>query len=197
MAKEILIDSIVSNLTGKSIGLLSDISYNSTSMILSFILDGLNKGQTVCILSLIYSNTDLIEKLNERSDEAAALVSDAILNDKVRIIDGYSFRAGIDKDDVVPGTTFLYSTQDLTMMSIYLNKISSEFSESRFVIWPISLMALYNNTADLIGFLQSQIARFSKRKQVCLFVIDRFVLNQREEASIRSSARRSFRNTKH
>jgi len=53
-------------------------------------------------------------------------------------------------------------------------------------MWPLSLLALFTEIRSLTGFMQTQIARISSRKQLALFVIDRGVLPQRDSAILES-----------
>ena len=185
MEQDLRIDAILPDLQGKSIALNSDISFNSNLIIVNYILDGLKNDEVTCIVTFKRSSTDIIDSLSALSEESALLVSESIMNEKLVIIDAYSFRSGKIKEEI-PGVVFLESSDDLTMLSIAMDNVSRQYPQMRFVMWPLSLLALFTEVKSLTGFMQTQIARVASRKQLILFVLDRGVLESRETAIIES-----------
>ena len=185
MEQDLRIDAILPDLQGKSIALNSDISFNSNLIIVNYILDGLKNDEVTCIVTFKRSSTDIIDSLSALSEESALLVSESIMNERLVIIDAYSFRSGKIKEEI-PGVIFLESSDDLTLLSITMDDVSKQYPRMRFLMWPLSLLALFTEIKSLTGFMQTQIARVSSRKQLILFVLDRGVLETRETAIIES-----------
>ncbi len=185
MAEALTIDNILPNIKGKTLAIFGDLSKKRNMFIKQFIFDGFEKGETVCIVTLITSANDLVEELSGFFPEAGMIVNDAIFNEKLQIVDMYSFR-GVKNEDPLPGAHILNSANDLTMLSIKLNEISKAFPESRFIIWPYSLLAIYTKPVDLINFTQTQSARFNKRDQVVLLVSDTGVIPKENRSVIES-----------
>ena len=182
MADDLSIDAIIPKCSTKSLGLVADISYNSIFLIHNYILDSLINEESVCIVSLVNSPSELINQLSNFSDEITVLINESIVNEKLIIIDGYSYRSG--SSESFPNTRFLDSIHDIIGLSIELNIVSKANEKIRFIIWPLSILALYSNPRQIVGFLQTQIARFNQRRQGSLFVIDRGVLEEKELVSI-------------
>ncbi len=185
MEDQFSLDSIIPNLNGKTIGLYSDITYTRDFLIRDYVLNGLKENGVSCIVTLTQGANNVIDELSSISDDAAMVVNESILNERLQIIDMYSFRSGIP-EEVAPGTYYLETASDLTPLSIQLNKISTGFDNLRIVINPLSLLAVYSITSSLLNFLQTLSARVAKRGQTCLLVLDRGVIEPLELAKIES-----------
>ncbi len=185
MSTAFSIDAIIPDMVGKTLGVHADISFTRDFLVTTYILNVLEKGGVACIVTLTKSANSLIDELSNFSPEATMTVNEAILNERLQIIDMYSFRSGIPKE-IAPGTHYLTSASDLTLLSIHLNNISSQFPNLRIVISPLSLLAIYSKTSSLISFLQTLSARISSRKQSCLFLIDRGVISDDLMAKVES-----------
>ncbi|MCH8906813.1 MAG: hypothetical protein IH840_06965, partial [Candidatus Heimdallarchaeota archaeon] len=185
MSDLITLDSTLPNMTGKTIALFGDLSAKRNHIIKQFILEGLQSEGTTCIVSLTSSASDLIYELGQFSPDAAMLVDDAILNERLQIVDMYSFR-GVQTEEDIPGVHMLQSANDLTILSITLNQISKRFEKTRFVIWPFSLLSIYTLEKDIINFTQTLSARLNSRKQAGLLVADTGVVNQHLRATLES-----------
>lgn len=184
MSETLTLDSILPPLEGKTFAYIGDITFTRDFLIKQFIIDGLNKG-TTCIIALTQSANEIISSLSNFSEGSTTLVNDAIMNEQLQIIDAYSFRSG-KIDEQIPGTTFLNSPDDLTDISITINKVGMEFPQTRYVIWPLSLLTLYNNLPNILNFLQTLAARVSTREQTVMGIIDRDVLGTSTLVAIES-----------
>lgn len=187
MSIPLTLDEILPILDGKMIALFGDLSMRRNQIIKQFILDGFQDDGVSCIVTLIQSANDLIEELSSYSPEAGMLINDAILNQKIQIVDMYSFR-GISEEEEIPGVHQLPSAKDLTLLSIKLNEISKANGRCRFIIWPYSILAIYTNPVDLINFSQTLAARLNSRNQSGLLVADTGVVPESTRATIESIA---------
>ncbi|MFV2016326.1 MAG: RAD55 family ATPase, partial [Candidatus Heimdallarchaeota archaeon] len=185
MATSLTLDEILPRLAGKTVALFGDLSGKRNILIKQFILDGLQSEGTSCIVTLTSSAGDLIDELNNFSADASILVNDAILNERLQIIDMYSFR-GIKEQDMIPGVHMLPSANELTLLSITLNKISKSYPKSRIIIWPFSLLSIYTREQDIVNFTQTIAARIVDRKQAGLLIGDTGVMNSRVKAILES-----------
>lgn len=185
MAVPLTLDSILPKITGKTILLLGDLSSKRDQLLNQFILNGLHSEGTSTITTLISSANDFIDNLKAYSDNAAMLVDDAILNERLRIIDMYSFR-GISEQEVIPGVHSIGSADDLTLLSITINQISKQFPKNRFVIWPFSLLTIYSSQKDMVNFVQTLSARMADRKQCTVMLADTGVLDDKMKAIVES-----------
>lgn len=172
-------------LTGKTIALFGDLSAKRSILIKQFILDGLQSEGTSCIVTLTSSAGDLIDELNNFSADASILVNDAILNERLQIIDMYSFR-GVKEQDIIPGVHMLPSANELTLLSITLNKISKQYPKTRITIWPFSLLSIYTSQRDIVNFTQTITARLVDRKQAGLLINDTGVMDDRVKSILES-----------
>lgn len=171
MSTPLTLDTTLPNIKGKTIALFGDLSSKRNRIIIQFILEGLQSEGTSCVVTLTASASDMITELGQFSPEAAMLVDDAILNERLQIIDMYSFR-GVEMEDDIPGVHMMQSADDLTILSITLNTISKRFPKSRIVIWPFSLLSIYTREKDIINFTQTLSARLNSRKQSGLLIAD-------------------------
>jgi len=165
--------------------LIGDLSTKRNQIVKQFILDGFQNEGSSCVVTLTVSANELIDELSNYSPEASMIVNDAILNERLQIVDMYSFR-GIDQGDEIPGTHILPSANDLTLLSITLNKILKANPKCRITIWPFSLLNIYTLHADLINFTQTLAARVSSRHQSGLLVLDRGVVKDEQRVSLES-----------
>lgn len=179
------LDEILPRLEGRTAALFGDLSGRRNILIKQFILDGLQDEGTSCIVTLTESASDLIDELSNFSNDASILVNDAILNERLQIIDMYSFR-GIKDTEVIPGVHVLPSVDELTLLSITLNKISSKYPNSRIIIWPFSLLTIYANQRDIVNFTQTVAARIVDRKQTGLLIADTGVMDERVKSILES-----------
>ncbi len=179
MAETLSFDNIVPSIEGKTIALFGDLSKKRNLLIKQFIFDGFGKNEAVCIVTLISTAFDLVEELSSFYQDAGMIVNDAIFNEKLFIIDMYSFR-GVKTEEPIPGSYMLNSANDLTMLSIKLNEISKKNKDLRIVIWPYSLLAIYTKSKDLIDFTQTLSARINHRKQKALLIADSGVIGSQE-----------------
>ncbi|MDH5401071.1 MAG: hypothetical protein OEZ01_07835 [Candidatus Heimdallarchaeota archaeon] len=182
---ELNLDTMLPSMMGKTITLNGDLSNKRNHLIKQFILDGFDKEGASCVITLTISASELIEELSSFTPESGLIVNDAILNERLQIIDMYSFR-GIQQDEAIPGTYIMPSADDLTLLSIKLNEVSTNHSKCRIVIWPYSLLSIYTRHRDLLHFSQTLAARVNARNQVCLFVYDRGVVAQEEQGALES-----------
>ncbi|RMG20823.1 MAG: hypothetical protein D6732_28090 [Methanobacteriota archaeon] len=185
MADQFSLDSIIPEMMGKTFGLYADITYTRDFLIRDFILNGLEDNGVICIVTLTQGANKVIDELSSISDDAAMIVNEAILNERLQIVDMYSFRSGIP-EEIAPGTYYLETASDLTSLSIQLNKISSIFDKLRIVINPLSLLAVYAPSGSLLNFLQTLSARVTKRNQTCLLILDSGVIEPVELSKIES-----------
>ena len=185
MAQEFSMDYILPNLKGKTVSLYSDITFTRKYLIDDFLLKIMESGGVACVVTLNKGASQVIEELSSVSNDATMIVNEAILNERLQIIDLYSYRSGIPEDRA-PGTYFLDTVSDLTELSIYLNRISKQFDDMRIVINPFSLLAIYSPEKSLIDFLQTLSARVSARNQSCLLVLDHGVIDESQLAKIES-----------
>jgi KaiC/GvpD/RAD55 family RecA-like ATPase len=179
------LDEILPKLKGKTIALFGDLSGKRNILIKKFILDGLQNEGTSCIVTLTSSASDLIDELDHFSPDASILVNDAILNERLQIIDMYSFR-GVKEQDIIPGVHRLSSANELTLLSITLNKISNTYPKTRITIWPFSLLSIYTNQHDIVNFSQTISARIVDRGQTGLLIGDKGVMNERVRSILES-----------
>lgn len=186
MSFSLTLDTVLPNLKGKIVALFGDLSTRRNQIIKQFILDGFENDGVTCIVTLIQSASNLIEELSNYSPEAGMLVNDAILNENIQIVDMYSFRGLDHSNDEIPGVHTLPSAKDLTLLSIKLNEISTKNQNTRFIIWPYSLLTVYTNPKDLINFTQTLAARLGSRKQIGLFIADTGVVRDDTRATIES-----------
>lgn len=185
MSTSLTLDEILPKLSGKTVALFGDLSGKRNILIKQFILDGLQSEGTSCIVTLTSSAGDLIDELNNFSADASILVNDAILNERLQIIDMYSFR-GIKEQDIIPGVHMLPSADELTLLSITLNKISKTYPKTRITIWPFSLLSIYTSQQDIVNFTQTIAARIVDRKQAGLVIADTGVMNERVKSILES-----------
>ncbi|OLS23509.1 MAG: hypothetical protein HeimC2_26120 [Candidatus Heimdallarchaeota archaeon LC_2] len=179
------LDEILPDLKGKTLALFGDISGRRSILIKQFILDGLQGEGTSCIVTLTESAGDLIDELSNFSSDASILVNDAILNERLQIIDMYSFR-GIKENETIPGVHVLSSVDELTLLSITLNKITKTYPNSRIIIWPFSLLTIYANQKDIVNFTQTISARIVDRKQLGLLIADTGVMDEKIKSILES-----------
>lgn len=179
------LDSIFPDMKGKTVALYSDITYTRDFLIKDYLIQGLQKGGVVCIVTLTQGANKVIDELSAISDDAAMVVNEAILNERLQIIDMYSFRSGIPTE-VAPGTYYLETVSDLTPLSIQLNKVSNAYPDLRIVINPLSLLSVYSPSGSLLNFLQTLSARVNTRRQSCLLVMDRGVVDSLDLSKIES-----------
>lgn len=187
MAVPLSLDETLPKTEGKTIALFGDLSTKRNQMVKQFILDGFQNEGTSCIVTLTSSANDLIDELSNYSPDAAMIINDAILNERLQIIDMYSFR-GIreQEEDSIPGTYMLGSADDLTILSISLNKISKAHPKTRVILWPYSLLTIYNSNQDMINFTQTLSARLNTRKQTGLLIADSGVIQEQQRSTIES-----------
>ena len=185
MSIPLTIDSSLPDLTGKIMTLIGDLSTKRNQIIKQFILDGFLDEGSSCVVTMTVSANELIDELSNYSPEAAMIVNDAILNERLQIVDMYSFRA-VEQVEEIPGTHTLTSANDLTVLSITLHKILKSHEKCRVIIWPFSLLSIYTLHADLINFTQTLAARLSKRGQSGLLVLDRGVVDNEQRISLES-----------
>ena len=185
MSEALTIDNILPNINGKTIALFGDLSRKRNMFIKQYIFNGFEKEETICIVSLISSASDMVEELSAFYPEAGMVINDAIFNDNLQIVDMYSFR-GIQTKDPIPGTHLMDSAKDLTMLSIKLNEISTSYPKLRIVIWPYSLLSIYTNPIDLLNFTQTISARINSRKQSLLLVSDTGVITKQQRNTFES-----------
>lgn len=185
MSEVLTLDSILPELQGKFIAFNGDISFTRDFILKQYIIDGLQKGETSCIISFTMSANEMIDDLSNFSEESSMIVSEAILNEKLQIIDGYTFRSGLTPESI-PGTVFLNDASDLTRISIAMNRIGQDHEGVRYILWPLNLLVLYTNLASVLGFLQTQAARIKNRNHTSLLVLDRGVITEREMVAIES-----------
>jgi len=156
-------------------------------LIRRFILNGLEKEETIVIVSLTKSAEDIVDELTMEGQEDGMLVNTAIMNEQFFIIDMFSFRMDLQPEEIIPGSIILESVEDLTSLSITIEEISrNSGNTARIIIWPFSLLVLYNGINSSLSFSQTLSARTRKRKQTCLFVTDEGVLTNREMSILQS-----------
>lgn len=183
MPSTLSLDTILPGIEGKLIALFGDLSTRRNQIMKQFILDGFQNEGTSCIVSMSLSATEIIDELSTYTPEASMVVNEAILNERLQIVDMYSFR-GVEKTDDIPGTHMLPSADDLTLLSITLNKILKSHPKCRVTIFPYSLLHIYTPHADLINFTQTVAARLSGRNQVGLLIADRGVIPAEEQLTV-------------
>jgi len=185
MSIPLTIDQSLPDLSGKIMALIGDLSTRRNQIVKQFILDGFQNEGSTCVVTLTISANELIDELSQYSPEASMIVNDAILNERLQIVDMYSFR-GMDTSEDIPGTHILPAANDLTVLSITLNKILQTHPKCRVTIWPFSLLAIYTQHSDLINFTQTLAARLSSRNQAGLLVMNRGVVRDEERVSLES-----------
>jgi hypothetical protein len=92
MSIPLSLDETLPRIVGKTIALFGDLSTRRNQMLKQFLLDGFQKEGTSCIVTLTSSAGDLIDELSNYSSEAALIVNEAIMNERLQIVDMYSFR---------------------------------------------------------------------------------------------------------
>jgi KaiC/GvpD/RAD55 family RecA-like ATPase len=185
VSEVLTLDSILPELKGKFIAFNGDISYTRDFILKQYIIEGFQKGDTVCVTTFTQTANEMIEELSNFSEESTQIVNEAILNDQLQIIDGYSFRSGSIPESI-PGTVFLETATDLTKISISMNLVGKNHESVRYLIWPLNLLILYSNLPSILGFMQTQAARVKSRNHTCLSVLDRGVINERSMVAIES-----------
>ncbi len=156
-------------------------------LIREYVIGKLEKEETVVIVSLTQSAEDVIEELTLEGESQGMLVNTALMNEYFFVIDAFSFRTNVSTVEAIPGTVLLENAEDLTSMSIAIDELSSQRAEGfHLIIWPFSLLALYNGITTSLNFIQTVSARIRQRKQTALLVLDEGVLTERELAILRS-----------
>ncbi len=185
MSQTFSIDAIIPKLDGRNFILYGHVGYRREYLTFDFIQQGLEKNESVCIITLTRSANELFEDITNFSESAAMSMNEAIMNEQFNIIDMYSFRSGIP-EEVIPGVNFLTTADDLTALSIAINQVIKKSSSLRIILWPLSLLAIYNETAMLMNFIQTLNSRTKNKMHTVLYLQDDSVLDSLKSTQIES-----------